>query len=218
MREKFDRQLEKLNHMLIEMGALIEEAIKKSVLALTIRDIALANEVIAGDTDIDDMENDIEKLSLKLLLQQQPVAGDLRLISSALKMITDMERIGDQAADIAEITTMLSNLPLTKLDHVSRMAEATSRMVTKSIDAFVKKDLALANKVRAMDDDVDELFKLIKEDVIRLIQSDKAESEQAVDLLMIAKYFERIGDHAENIAEWVGYSITGVHDSHRQKE
>ena len=218
MREKFDRQLEKLNHMLIEMGALIEEAIKKSVQALKKHDVGLANTVIAGDTGIDELENDIEKLSLKLLLQQQPVAGDLRLISSALKMITDMERIGDQAADIAEITTMLANLPLTRLDHITRMAEATSRMVTQSIDAFVKKDLALANEVRAMDDVVDELFTLVKDDVIRLIQSDKAESEQAVDLLMIAKYFERIGDHAENIAEWAEYSIMGVHQSHKPKE
>ena len=218
MREKFDRQLEKLNHMLIEMGALIEDAIKKSVQALKKRDVELANAVIAGDHDIDEMEKDIEKLSLKLLLQQQPVASDLRLISSALKMITDMERIGDQAADIAEITTMPAGLPTVQLDHITRMAEATSRMVTQSIDAFVKKDLAMANEVKAMDDAVDDLFKLVKEDVIDLMKSDKAESEQAVDLLMIAKYFERIGDHAENIAEWVEYSITGVHQSHKPKE
>ena len=217
MRIKFDQQLDTLNNMLIEMGALIEEAIKRSVQALKERDSELAHSVIAGDTDIDEMEKDIEKLSLKLLLQQQPVASDLRLISSALKMITDMERIGDQASDIAGITAMLADLPPIRLDHITRMAEETSRMVTQSIDAFVKKDLALANKVRAMDDVVDELFMLVKNDVIRLMQSNKAESEQAVDLLMIAKYFERIGDHAENIAEWVEYSITGLHEAHKTK-
>ena len=218
MREKFDQQLGKLNRMLIEMGAMIETAISNAIRALKTRDVELANAVIAGDNDIDEMEKSIERLSLKLLLQQQPVAGDLRLISAALKVITDMERIGDQAADIAEITTMLAGLTVIKLDHVSQMAEATSRMVTQSVDAFVKKDLALARDVKAMDDNVDELFRLVKTDIIRLIQSDRSESEQAVDLLMIAKYFERIGDHAENIAEWVEYAIVGVHDSHKPKE
>ncbi|MDR0325925.1 MAG: phosphate signaling complex protein PhoU [Oscillospiraceae bacterium] len=218
MRNRFDQQLEKLNNMLIEMGGLIEAAIEKSIQALTKLDVELAHEVIVGDADIDEMEKEIERLSLKLIVRQQPVAGDLRLISAALKMITDMERIGDQAADIAEITTMLAGLPTIKFDHVTQMAEATSRMVTRSIEAFVKKDLALVQKVKDMDDQVDELFRLVKNDVIHLLHDHQTESEQAIDLLMIAKYFERIGDHAENIAEWAEYSITGVHEAHRQKD
>lgn len=212
MRSKFDEQLATLNNMLIEMGALIETAIADSVTSLKNLDIELANKVIAMDQEIDEMEKSIEQLALKLLLKQHPVAGDLRLISAALKMITDMERIGDQAADIAEITTFLAKLSVIKIDHISQMAEATSQMVTKSIDAFVRKDLALAQKVKEMDDQVDMLFLIVRSDIIRHIQSDYTESEQAMDLLMIAKYFERIGDHAENIAEWVEYSITGRHN------
>jgi phosphate transport system protein len=215
VRNKFDAQLDKLNNMLKEMGALVEESIQKTILALKKRDVELANEIIAGDTDIDEMERDIEKLSLKLLLHQHPVAGDLRLISASLKMITDMERIGDHASDIAEITTLLAEQPVIKLDHVSQMADETSMMLNLSIDAFIKKDMALVNQVKSMDDKVDDLFKAVKDDVIRLISGDKAVSEQAIDLLMIAKYFERIGDHAENIAEWAEYSITGVHTAHR---
>lgn len=211
MRKTFDQQLATLNNMLIEMGALIETAIANSVTALKNLDIELANKVISGDNDIDEMETNIEQLTIKLLLQQQPVASDLRLISAALKMITDMERIGDQAADIAEITTFLAKLPGIKIDHITQMAEATSRMVTQSIDAFVKKDLALAQEVKEMDDIVDELFQMIRNDIITHLKSDHADSEQAMDLLMIAKYFERIGDHAENIAEWVEFSIMGKH-------
>ena len=212
MRKTFDQQLAMLNNMLIEMGALIETAIADSVAALRSLDAELANKVITYDNDIDEMEKNIEQLTIKLLLQQQPVASDLRLISAALKMITDMERIGDQAADIAEITTFLAKLPEIKVEHISQMAEATSRMVTQSIDAFVKKDLALAQEVKEMDDIVDELFQVVRNDIIRHLKSEHSDSEQAMDLLMIAKYFERIGDHAENIAEWVEYSITGKHN------
>ncbi|MCL2717800.1 MAG: phosphate signaling complex protein PhoU [Lachnospiraceae bacterium] len=218
MRLMFDRQLDELKNMLIEMGALIEEAIKKTMQSLKNGDIVLAKSVITGDNDIDDKEMDIEKLALKLLLQQHPVASDLRQISAALKMVTDMERIGDQAADIAEITTYGCVLPPTGLDFITQMAEETSLMVTRSIDAFVKKDLALVKKVKVMDDTVDNLFMQVRSEAIRLLSSSQADGEQIIDLLMIAKYFERIGDHAENIAEWVDYSITGIHKSHSSKE
>lgn len=212
MRSIFDQQLEMLNASLIEMGALIEAAIASAIDAMKKQDVALAKEVIASDVDIDQKEKEIERLCLKLLLHQQPVAKDLRLISSALKMITDMERIGDQASDIAEISIYLSEQPYIKeLEHIPQMAEATQKMVTESIDAFVKRDLALANEVIAHDDIVDGLFNTVKFDLIDLIAGDSGKGSQAIDLVMIAKYLERIGDHATNIAEWVVFSITGMH-------
>ena len=212
MRNKFEEQLAKLHDMLIEMGAMIEQAITMAIQALVEQDEAMAKKAIAFDDDIDQMEKDIEALCLRLLLQQQPVASDLRLISSALKMITDMERIGDQAADISEITLMLTGATyIKKLEHIPQMAAIASKMVTDSIDAFVKKDLDLANAVIKCDDVVDNLFDTIKRDLIDLIQINSANGGQAIDLMMIAKYFERIGDHATNIAEWVVFSITGVH-------
>ncbi|MDR1664217.1 MAG: phosphate signaling complex protein PhoU [Clostridiales bacterium] len=210
MRNKFDRQLEQLNNMLIEMGALIENAISSAIHALEEQDIKKARQTFALEEEVDQMERDIETLCLKLLLQQQPVARDLRLISAALKMITDMERISDQAADIAEIVLLLAGTPyIKKLEHIPQMADAAIKMVTDSIDAFVKKDLKLAEAVVGYDDVVDRLFDTVKNDLIALIRADSANGEQAIDLLMIAKYFERIGDHAENIAEWVVFSITG---------
>ena len=212
MRTKFDEQLARLNAMLIEMGSMIEDSIAASVEALQKQDVDLANKAIVLDADIDQMEKDIEALCMKLLLQQQPVAGDLRLISAALKMITDMERIGDQAEDIAEITIALADQPyIKKLEHIPQMAAAAIRMVTQSIDAFVKKDLALARAVIDDDDLVDNLFTVIKRDLLDLIHKDSANGSQAMDLLMVAKYFERIGDHAANIAGWVVFSITGLH-------
>jgi phosphate transport system protein len=212
MRSKFDEQLATLNDMLIEMGALIETAISLATKALGEQDAALAEKAIAFDHDVDQKEKDIEALCLKLLLQQQPVARDLRLISAALKMITDMERIGDQAADISEITLMLAGTPSVKMpEHIPQMARATVKMVTDSVDAFVKKDLQLAQSVIAEDDIVDTLFDEVKADLIALLRADKDSGEVAIDLLMVAKYFERIGDHAENIAEWVVFSITGKH-------
>ena len=212
MRTKFEEQLAKLHDMLIEMGAMIEKAITMAIQALVEQDEEMANLAIAFDSDIDQMEKDIEALCLRLLLQQQPVASDLRLISSALKMITDMERIGDQAADISEITLLLAGVPfIKKLEHIPQMAVTAAKMVTESIDAFVKKDLDLVNAVIACDDIVDDLFDAVKNDLIELIQADKTNGEQAIDLMMIAKYFERIGDHATNIAEWVVFSITGEH-------
>jgi phosphate transport system protein len=210
MRNKFDEQLTKLHDMLTDMGAMIEKAIMLAIEALVQQDKAIAKQAIAVDEDIDHMEKEIEAMCLRLLLQQQPVARDLRLISAALKMITDMERIGDQAADISEIAIyLIGETYIKKLEHIPEMAAATSKMVTESIDAFVKMDLKLAKSVVEYDDVVDRLFYTVKSDLIELIQTDSANGQQAMDLLMIAKYFERIGDHAVNIAEWVVFSLTG---------
>jgi len=210
MMRRFDEQLSELNNMMLEMAALVEKTITMASQALTTQDIELAKKVVITEEDIDQKEKDIEALCLKLLLQQQPVAKDLRVISSALKMITDLERIGDQAADISEIVIMMNGAPyVQKLIHIPQMAIATVKMVTKSIDAFVKKDVAVAKAVIEYDDVVDNLFDKVKFDLIELIRSDDPNSEQAIDLLMIAKYFERIGDHACNVAEWAVYSITG---------
>jgi phosphate transport system protein len=212
MRNKFDEQLEKLHDMLVEMGALIEKAINVAIRALVEQNGDMAKEAMSIDMEVDQMEKEIESLCLRLLLQQQPVARDLRLISSALKMITDMERIGDHATDISEITLLLiGETYIKKLEHIPQMAEATAKMLTDSIDAFVKKDTDLAWNVIAYDDVVDDLFVAVKNDLIDLIRADSANGEQAIDLIMIAKYFERIGDHATNIAEWVVFSITGKH-------
>ena len=212
MRNRFDRQLEELNDELIEMGTMIEKAIKTAAKALISQDSELAKTVIEGDEQVDRQERIIENLCLKLLLQQQPVAKDLRLISSALKMITDMERIGDQAADISELTIMLSEAKyIKKLEHIQQMAKETMVMLIESIDAFVNKDMLKAQSVIDADDKVDELFAKVKKELIKMIHEDINCGEQASDLLMIAKYFERIGDHTTNIAEWVIFSITGEH-------
>lgn len=212
MRNRFEIQLEELNTELIKMGALIEASIASAVRALIEQDKDQARKAVEADEEIDEKEKEIEALCLKLLLQQQPVARDLRLISAALKMITDMERIGDQAADISEIAIYLSEGPyVKKLETIPLMAEATIKMVSESIDAFVRKDLDLVEEVIASDDIVDAHFLTVKNDLISLIHADPGTGGQAMDLLMIAKYFERIGDHAVNIAEWVKFSITGRH-------
>lgn len=212
MRNKFERELELLNSDLIEMGNLIESQIEAAITALIEQNAELAQRVVEADREVNEKEKEIEARCLKLLLQQQPVAKDLRLISSALKMITDMERIGDQAGDISEITIMLSNQRYFKeLVHIPKMAQETTKMVKESIDAFVKRDLELVQKVIKYDDKVDELFNTIKDELIEKIRDDIENGEQAIDLLMIAKYFERIGDHSQNIAEWVYFSITGEH-------
>ena len=212
MRSKFDAQLLDLNDKLIQMGALIESAIANAVSALNEQEIETASKAIDFDEEIDQAEKEIEALCLKLLLQQQPVARDLRLISSALKMITDMERIGDQAADIAEITIQLAKLKHIKIPkHIRAMAQTTIQMVNDSIDAFVKKDLNLAYSVIKCDDTVDTLFDMVKDSLIKRLVEDTDDGAQVIDLIMIAKYFERIGDHATNIAEWVVFSITGTH-------
>lgn len=212
MRSKFDQDLERLNSELTEMGNLVESSIEAAVTALKAQDVELAGRVIAGDKEVNDMERAIEDLCLKLILRQQPVARDLRLISSALKMITDMERIGDQSADISEITIRLADQKyLKELVHIPQMADATIKMVRDSIDAFVKRDIELAKSVIYYDDIVDDLFTVIKDELISYIKAGIGSSEQAIDLMMIAKYFERIGDHAQNIAEWVYFAIAGDH-------
>ncbi len=211
MRNRFDEQLALLKKELIEMGALCEEVIAKASEALTRGDVALAAKVAPLDEQIDRKERDIEALCLRLLLQQQPVARDLRKISAALKMITDMERIGDQAEDIAEIVTFLKGRTGQNDDLLREMARSTIKMVTESVDAFVKHDIMLAEKVVAYDDVVDNYFEQVKDELIARIAENPDDGEYALDLLMIAKYFERIGDHAVNIAEWVMFSVTGVH-------
>ena len=212
MRNRFDEQLHTLNHELLEMGALIERAIRSATDALVKQDVEAALQAIAADKEVDQAERDIESLCLKLLLQQQPVARDLRLISSALKMITDMERIGDQASDIAELVIYLSKEPYRKeLTHLPQMAENAIRMVTGALDAYVRKDLTLAQEVMGMDDAIDALFVTVKDELIALIRNDASAGSQAIDLMMIAKYYERIGDHAQNIAEWVEYALIGRH-------
>ncbi len=211
MRNKFDQQLELLNNELNEMGALCEGAIASAAKALINGDKSLAKQAIAIDQEIDQQEKVIETLCLKLLLQQQPVAKDLRQISSALKMITDMERIGDQASDIANLILSSDLKAAERAEHIAEMAKATIKMVNGCVEAFVKHDLELAQAVMNDDDVVDQLFQLVRSELIQLMIHNQSEAEYATDLLMIAKYFERIGDHATNVAEWVEYSITGTH-------
>ena len=211
MRNRFEEQLTELNRNLIEMGALCEEAIALSAKVLTEGNLNLLKKVISVDSEIDHKEREIETLCLKMLLQQQPVARDLRQISAALKMITDMERIGDQAADIAEIIPFLKGRNGKECDCVHQMAHAVIQMVTDSIEAYIKRDVSLAESVILHDDEVDREFDGVMHSLIEMIQNNDADGEYAMDLLMIAKYFERIGDHAVNIAEWVLFSITGIH-------
>ena len=212
MRNRFDNQLAEMNDELISMGALCENAIASAVKALLEGDIKLAAAAIRIDQEIDRKEREIESMCLKLLLQQQPVASDLRLISSVLKMITDIERIGDQASDSAEIVTYLSGA-CGHNTHIDQMAHATIKMVTDSLDAFVRRDLTLAWSVIEYDDVVDRLFDECKSDLIAEIAQNPEDGERVLDVLLIAKYLERIGDHATNIAEWVEFSITGSHKS-----
>ena len=211
MRSRFDNQLAELNRELIEMGAMCEESIGMALKALMEGDKALAKKVAGLDVAIDQKERSIESMCLKLLLQQQPVARDLRLISAALKMITDMERIGDQAEDIAEIITFLGGRGAENSNLLREMARSTIKMVTESVDAYVRQDVDLAQQVIAADDEVDGYFDRIKAHLIDRIAKDVDDGEATLDLLMIAKYYERIGDHATNIAEWVMFSVTGVH-------
>ena len=211
MRNRFDEQLNNLNNELITMGSLCEEAISAAVKLLVDNDVKMKESVWEADKQIDQKERDIETLCMKLLMQQQPVASDLRTISSALKMISDMERIGDQASDIAEIAEYANGCGMQSETHIADMARATIKMVTDSIDSFVKKDVELAHTVISHDSIVDDLFDKVKGELISAIENKAANAEALIDLLMIAKYFERIGDHAENIAEWVIYSITGKH-------
>ena len=218
MRNRFDRELVRLNNELIEMGSMIEKSIETAVKAMVNQDVELANRVIESDDEIDQQERQIEDLCLKLLLQQQPVAKDLRLISSALKMVTDMERIGDHATDISEITIALADKSyIKKLEHIQQMAKETMIMLVKSIEAFVNKDIEEAYYVIKRDDVVDDLFSKVKTELVQMIHENVDVGEQATDLLMVAKYLERIGDHATNISEWVIFSIIGTHPREKGK-
>lgn len=209
MRSKFDEQLELLHKELIQMGALCENAIAMAAKALAEGNTKMAGAVPELSAEIDRKERDIEAMCMKLLLQQQPVAKDLRVISSALKMVTDMERIGDNSGDIAEIVTMANISASDNTLPIQDMARATIKMGTDSIDAFVKRDVSLAKEVIAYDDVVDGFFDEIKTDLIKQFGSSDSNGEKTLDLLMIAKYFERMGDHAAEIAKWVLFSITG---------
>lgn len=211
MRKHYNEQLAQLNTELITMGALCEEAISGAAKYLIENDESLKERIFEADSKIDQKERDIETLCMKLILQQQPVAKDLRVISSALKMISDMERIGDQASDIAEIVCFVNQSSIGSKVHIADMARATINMVTDSVESFVKNDIDLAYEVIKHDDVVDDLFIKVKNELISGVKEGANDAEALIDLLMIAKYFERIGDHAENIAEWVIYSMTGKH-------
>lgn len=217
MRNKFEHQLEKLNHNLISMCNLCEQVIENSVEALFVdendeeRYREIAQLVYDTDKEIDNLEAEIESLCLRLLLQQQPVAGDLRRISAALKMISDLERIGDQASDITELTEYIRHCNLEHKLHLKEMSKVVIRMVKKSIDSFIDSNLDEAQAVMEMDNEVDALFSKVKSELISIISKDDTDAELCIDLLMVSKYLERIADHAENIAEWVEYSITGIH-------
>lgn len=214
MRSMFDRELTELHNELIKMGTLCENAISMAIKGLLEKDESLVRQVFVIDDEIDKKEREIEKMSLHLLLTQQPVASDLRMTSAALKMVSDMERIGDQASDIAEISRHLSckDLPETCIPEMSRAAIG---MVTDSIDAFVHNDRELACKVMKDDDIVDQYLVEFQEHLVQMILKNPEEGAAYIDLLMIAKYLERIGDHATNIAEWVEYSLTGLYKGDR---
>lgn len=208
----FDKKLKKLDEDLTRMGELCEIAIAEATKALIEGNTDQARAVIEADEEIDQMEKDIERLCLRLLLQQQPVAKDLRKISSVLKMITDMERIGDQTSNIAEIVLTFKNEDTVDIKGIGTMAEATSRMVRHSIKAYVDNDLEMARYVMEEDDKIDKFFEKVRSNVADYIQNNNVENAEWIfDIIMVAKYLERIGDHATNIAEWVEFSITGVH-------
>lgn len=213
MREYFDNQLTELNNKLIEMGTLVEQAIKNTIKMIIDGDNSGLEDARKHEEKINLAEKEIQNFCIKLLLHQAPVAHDLRNVSAALKMITDLERIGDQAIDIAEMSEYIKDrTSVINMTHIAEMAEQTSKMVTLAIDAFVKSDLELAKKVSKRDDIIDDLFDRVKEETVEIIHRNKELGTEAIDLMMIAKYLERIGDHAVNIAEWVAFSITGSCD------
>lgn len=209
MRDYFNEQLQRLRTQMISMGCLCEKAISDATKALTEGDVELAQQVINGDERINQQERDIEELCIKLLLHQNPVAGDMRRISSILKMITDLERIGDQAADIAEIVKAMNHKLPDEFLHICKMGIAAMKMVTNSINAYIEQDLCLAREVIASDDEVDALFLTARSEILQAVRDNHAMGEDILDLFMITKYYERIGDHATNIAEWAEYAISG---------
>ena len=208
MRSKFDEQLHLLNQEMMQMGSMIEDSIQKAINALIDQNVELAKKIMDNDTQIDHEQKKIENLCFNLLMQQQPVAKDLRVISAAMKMVTDMERIGDHAADISEMTILMSKTKyIPNLEHINRMASETVQMLIRSIEAYVEKNMKKAVDVIASDDVVDDLFDKNKAELIEQIQREPQSAESAADMLMVAKYFERIGDHATNIAEWVIFAL-----------
>lgn len=211
MRHLFDLQLQQLADEIVHMGAMVENAISNASEALLTNNIPLAESTINADALVDQKERDIETACFRLLLTQHPIAKDLRKVSAALKMITDMERIGDQAADICEIVTYLTDTEMPAHSHIKEMARSTVKMVNKAVESYVKSDLDLAYEVMKSDDEVDLQFTLLKKEIITLLQSAQIPEQDALDLLMIGKYFERIGDHAVNISEWVVFSVTGLY-------
>ena len=218
MRSKFDEQLAELNREMIEMGRMIVQSITMAIEALTDKDEKRAKSIMEGDVEVDHEQKKIETICFNLLIQQQPVARDLRTVTAAMKMVTDMERIGDHAADISEITIFMGkNSHIGKLKHIRKMASETVLMLNHSIEAYVERDQEKAKEVIEHDDIVDSLFDDVKQDIIRLIQKNPEDGEEATDLLMVAKYFERIGDHATNIAEWVLYSLKKSEDYYSKK-
>ncbi len=214
MRSKFDEQLSELNNEMIEMGNTIIQSIKSAIEALVSKDEEKARTIMENDTEVDRRQKKIESICFNLLIQQQPVARDLRTVTAAMKMVTDMERIGDHAADISEMTILMGHdSQIDKFEHISKMATETMIMLNHSIEAYVEKDVNKAKEVISHDDVVDDLFLEAKKDVVELILTSPSEGEEATDILMIAKYFERIGDHATNIAEWVIYSLKQAEDN-----
>ncbi len=212
MRIKFTEQLNQLNREIIQMGSMVEQAIENVCDVLRTHDVKTAKTLVKGDLEIDRKEREIETLCLRIILTQQPVASDLRLVSSAMKLITDMERIGDQASDISEIITMpVEGELLEKPPHLLIMGDSATHMVHKAVDAYVSRDLQLAGEVIEFDDTVDNLFIQVKDEILNQIKKSDEASMQLLDTLMIAKYFERIADHAVNIAEWVEYAVTGLY-------
>ena len=213
MRSRFDEQLRELNKEMIDMGRMIVQSIAMAIEALTDKDDILAKRIMERDDQVDHAQKKIENICFNLLIQQQPVARDLRTVTAAMKMVTDMERIGDHAADISEMTILMGKeSPIDKFQHINKMASETVIMLNHSIEAYVERDKEKAKEVIEHDDVVDQLFDEVKKDIINLIQKGSGDGEEALDLLMVAKYFERIGDHATNIAEWVIYSLKKTED------
>ncbi|WP_317318331.1 phosphate signaling complex protein PhoU [Longibaculum muris] len=216
MRRVFDEQLDKLNIDLTKMGHLVEVSIENMIDAFKHHDKALAKEIIENDRLINDMERSIESRAFSLILRQQPIASDLRNVTSALKIVTDLERIGDQAADIAEIIYHFEGKHAYRtVEHIPTMAKKAKIMVHEAIDAFIKKNLTTAQMVKDMDDEIDSLFEEVKQEVIEILKENSEKVDYCIDFLMIAKYLERVGDHAVNICEWLEFNQTGTVNQHR---
>ena len=213
VRKLFEEELSELKTELVEMCRLTEQMINNAITALVNRDRELGKSVGPADKRVDEYEMDIEKRCMRILLRQQPVAKDFREVSTALKMITDIERFGDQASDIGDLVyTMPGERYIKKLEHITAMGNLAEKMVRESVDSFISNNEALANEVIALDDKMDDLFLTVKKELIELIKKDGANGDQAIELMMVAKYLERIGDHAVNVAEWTKYNETGVHE------